>query len=82
MLPEELLTRISVDAEICHGKACVKGHRIPVSMILDMLSAGESAAAILSAFPQLNELDLRACLAYGAFLSRGESKTVPFPSAS
>ena len=82
MLPEELLARISVDPEVCHGKACVKGHRIPVSMILDMLSAGEDAFAILSAYPQLDELDLRACLAYGAFLSRGESKAVFLPSAS
>ena len=82
MLPEELLTRISVEPEICHGKACLKGHRIPVSMILDMLSAGEEPMAILAAYPQLDDLDLRACLAYGAFLSRGESKTITLPSAS
>jgi len=82
MEPNDLLMRISIDPTVCHGKACLKGHRIPVSVILDMLSAGEDSTAVLASYPQLEEQDLRACLAYGAFLSRGEIRTVPLPSAS
>jgi uncharacterized protein (DUF433 family) len=82
MQVDELLKRISVDPQVCHGKACIRGHRIPVSMILDMLTAGEDSAAILAAYPQLDDWDLRACLAYGAFLARGESRSVTLPSAS
>ena len=42
MTREELLTRISVNPNICFGKPCIKGHRIWVSLILDMLAGGDS----------------------------------------
>lgn len=65
-----LLERISVDKDICFGKPCIKGHRIWVSLILDMLAAGESIAEILENYPGLVEDDIYACIAYGAEMSR------------
>ena len=65
----ELLQRISVDPNICFGKPCVRGHRIWVSLVLDMLSSGMSHEEILQNYPGLEESDLRACIAYGAEMS-------------
>lgn len=61
--------RISIDPEICHGKACVRGTRIPVSLILGMLASGDSIDAILADYPSLGREDILACLAYGAALA-------------
>jgi len=65
-----LLNRISVDPNICFGKPCIKGHRIWVSLILDMLAAGETIEDILYNYPQLEREDILACIAYGAAMSR------------
>jgi uncharacterized protein (DUF433 family) len=65
-----LLRRISVNPQICFGKACIKGTRIWVSLILDMLVAGDSADEILAAYPHLKQKDILACIAYGAAMSR------------
>ena len=54
---EELLQRISIDPNICFGKPCIRGHRIWVSLILDMLSSGMSTQEILAQYPQLEEAD-------------------------
>ena len=56
--------RISVDPNVCHGKACVKGTRIMVSVVLDNLAAGEPAERILKNYPTLKAEDIQACLAY------------------
>ena len=65
-----LLARISVDKDICVGKPCIKGHRIWVSLVLDMLAAGETIENILENYPGLVEDDIYACIAYGAEMSR------------
>jgi uncharacterized protein (DUF433 family) len=70
MTPDEILSRISIDPNICFGKPCIKGHRIWVSLILDFLASGRSIAAILANYPGLKEEDIRACIAYGAEMSR------------
>lgn len=62
--------RISVDPLICHGKACIKGTRIMVSVILDNLAAGVSPEEILQSYPSLNSEDIRAAIAYAAELAR------------
>ncbi len=62
--------RISVDPNVCHGKACIKGTRIMVSLILDNLAAGKSYEEIISNYPSLNMDDIRASVAYGALLSK------------
>jgi len=66
--------RVSIDPQICHGKPCIKGTRIMVSIILDYLKAGESAAAILSQYPTLKDEDIRAAIAYAAWLAHEEEE--------
>ena len=61
-----LLTRISVDPNICFGKPCIKETRIWVSLILDFLSNGMTVEEVLIEYPQLRIDDVRACIAYGA----------------
>jgi uncharacterized protein (DUF433 family) len=58
--------RISVDLEIHHGDACIRGTRIPVRMILASLSDGHEPAAILREYPQLTLADVQAALGYAA----------------
>jgi uncharacterized protein (DUF433 family) len=58
--------RISVDPNICHGKVCIKGTRIMVSVVLDNLAAGESVDSILRSYPTLNAEDIQAARWYAA----------------
>jgi uncharacterized protein (DUF433 family) len=62
--------RISVDPLICHGKACIKGTRIMVSVILDNLAAGIDQEEILKSYPSLTSDDIHAVIAYAAELAR------------
>lgn len=66
----EHLNRISINPDVCFGKPCIKGHRIWVSLILDMLSGGMSIEDVLADYPQLQREDIQACLAYGAEMAR------------
>ena len=59
-----LLNRISVDANICHGKPCITGTRIMVSVILDNLAEGVYEVEILREYPSLHNEDIKAALAY------------------
>ncbi len=70
MKHEELLKRISVDPQVCGGKPCIRGHRIWVSLILDLLASGMTIEEILEQYPQLKEEDIRACIAYAAEVTR------------
>jgi uncharacterized protein (DUF433 family) len=70
MTREELLSRISINPNICFGKPCIRGHRIWVSLILDFLASGMTIAEVLEDYPNLEEADIYACLAYGAEMSR------------
>ncbi len=65
-----MLERISVDPLVCHGKACIKGTRVLVTVILDNLAAGVSEDEILRSYPTLTRDDIRAALAYGAELAK------------
>jgi uncharacterized protein (DUF433 family) len=69
--------RISADPNICHGKVCIKGTRIMVSVILDNLAAGISAEAIRQSYPTLKPEDIQAALSYAAELSKGRIVTLP-----
>jgi uncharacterized protein (DUF433 family) len=64
--------RISIDPKVCHGKLCIKGTRIMVSIILDYLKAGEDAKAIMKEYPSLKDEDIRAALGYAAWLAHEE----------
>jgi uncharacterized protein (DUF433 family) len=61
---------ISVDPMVCHGKACVKGTRVMVSVVLDNLAAGESHASILKGYPSIKEEHIGAIISYAAELAR------------
>ncbi len=65
-----LLERISADPQVCHGKACIKGTRIMVSVILDNLAAGISPEEILKSYPSLSSEDIHAAIAYAAELAK------------
>ncbi len=70
MTRDNLLSRISIDPNICFGKPCIKGHRIWVSLILDYLATGMTIEEILEAYPSIEREDVLACIAYGAEMAR------------
>jgi len=61
--------RISVDPNICHGQACIKGTRIPVHQIIRMLASGDQIEQLLEDYPSLKTEDIYACLDYAASLA-------------
>ncbi|MEK7326641.1 MAG: DUF433 domain-containing protein [Chloroflexota bacterium] len=65
-----LLERISIDPNVCFGKPCIRGTRIWVSLILDLLASGTSTDELMTEYPQLAVEDIRAAIAYGAEMSR------------
>ena len=70
MTHEQLLERIVIDPAICHGKPCIRGHRIWVSLIVDLLADGMTSEQILEQYPGLEADDIRACMAYAAEMTR------------
>lgn len=62
----DLLSRITTDPEVCGGRPCVRGMRIRVGDVLEMLASGVPAAEILADFPDLESDDILACLKYAA----------------
>ena len=72
-----LLERISVDPNICFGKPCIRGTRIWVSLLLDLLADGMTVEEILAEYPQLTKDDIRAAIAYGAEMSRERYVDIP-----
>jgi uncharacterized protein (DUF433 family) len=77
MTREELLSRISINSKICFGKPCIKGHRIWVSLILDLLAGGMTVREVLDQYPGLEEEDILACIAYGAEMTRERVVEIP-----
>lgn len=77
MKRSELLQRISISPDICFGKPCIRGHRLWVSLILDLLADGTSVPEILDNYPGLEEADVLACIAYGAEMSRERFVDIP-----
>lgn len=69
---------ISADPEIMHGTVCFRGTRIPVSVVLDNLAAGETAATILDEYPSLKPEHIPAAISYAADLAR--ERIVPVPA--
>ncbi|MDF5725366.1 MAG: DUF433 domain-containing protein [Rhizonema sp. PD37] len=62
--------RIVSDPLVCHGKACIKGTRIMVSIILDNLAENVSLEEILHSYPSLTHADIQAAISYAAELAR------------
>ncbi len=73
MSSEQLLSRITMHPDICHGKPCIRGLRYPVEFLLDLLSGDMTPEQILADYPDLEAADLRAAIAYAARLSRVKS---------
>jgi len=69
--------RVTTSPDVCHGAACVRGSRIPVSVLLDNLADGLPAEEILASYPSLTLDDVRAAVAYGAELAR--ERVLDFP---
>ena len=72
-MENDLLSRITLNPDICHGKPTIRNKRYPVEMILDLLSAGMTHQEILDDYPALQEDDIRACLAYASRLTSVKS---------
>ncbi len=68
---------ITVDPSICHGKACIRGTRIMVSVVLDNLAAGLKPEEIVSSYPSLNLEAVQAAIAYAADLARERIVALP-----
>jgi len=60
----ELLSRITVNPAIFNGKPIIRGHRLAVEHVLDMLAAGDSIETILAGYDWLEPEDIKACLVY------------------
>ena len=67
---DTLLSRITIDPAVCHGKPCVRGLRYPVEFLLELLSSGMTVDEVLADYEDLERDDLLAALAFAAKLSR------------
>jgi uncharacterized protein (DUF433 family) len=72
-----LLHRISIDPAVCGGKPCIRGTRIWVSLILDLLATGMSEDELRAEYPVLTHEDVLAAIAYGAEAAR--ERVIPVP---
>ncbi|MGI8493847.1 MAG: DUF433 domain-containing protein [Pyrinomonadaceae bacterium] len=68
-MENDLLKRITIDPNICHGKPVVRGMRYPVVNVLALMSSGMTNAEILADYEDLEEEDLQACLLFAAKLA-------------
>lgn len=66
----ELLKRITVDPAVMTGLPCIRGMRIPATTVLGLLASGATEQEILADYPDLEAEDIKACLAYAAWLAR------------
>ena len=80
MKQASLLNRITIDPDICHGKACIRHKRYPVEGMLDLMAAGMTIDELLNDYPDLEREDFLACLTFAARLSK--MNTVYFKQAS
>lgn len=77
---DELREHIDVDPRVCFGKPRIKGTRIWVSLILDLLATGSTVDEILAEYPQISRENVDACILYGAEDARGRFFDVPVDS--
>ncbi len=75
----KIYDRISIDPNICHGQACIKGTRIPVHQIIRMLANGDKIEELIEDYPSLKTEDIYACLDYAASLA--EERITPIEHA-
>lgn len=75
----DLLSRITIDPDIAHGKPVIRGLRYPVEMLLELLSSGMTNEEILADYPDLEREDLLAALAYATLLVQTK-RVLPIPA--
>ena len=68
---------ITVDPEVCHGRACITGTRVLVSTVLDNLAAGLDAGEIVLSYPSLTQESVRAAVAFAAELAKERVVSMP-----
>jgi uncharacterized protein (DUF433 family) len=69
--------RISIDPNVCHGQACVKGTRMPVYQVVRMLANGDTIEDLLREYPSLAREDILACLDYAGSLAEEQVSPIP-----
>ncbi len=74
----KIYDRISIDPNICHGQACVKGTRIPVHQIIRMLANGDKIEGLIEDYPSLKTEDIYACLDYAASLAEEQITPIEY----
>jgi uncharacterized protein (DUF433 family) len=74
-------SRITFDPQIMGGQACIRGMRIPVSLVVNLVAHGKQAEEILEEYPDLEREDIQESLEYAAWLSR-ERVYIPTPEAA
>lgn len=72
-MEKEILNRITMNPEICHGKPVIRGMRWPVEVVLDMLGSGMTTEEITKDHPEIELEDIRACLQYAKLSVSGKS---------
>jgi len=65
---ENLINRITIDSEVCHGKPTIRGLRYPVENMLELLASGMTIDELLIDYPDLEREDFLACLEYASKL--------------
>jgi len=76
MLNTKLFERISSEPDICHGKPCIKGTRIPVYLLVSLIAEGEDTEAIIQDYPSVTPDDIKAALKYAAKLCEYEAYAI------
>ncbi len=76
------LDRITFDPPIMGGQACIRGMRIPVSLIVNLVANGKPTEEILSEYPDLEPEDIRQSLLYAAWLTREKVSPIPATRSS
>jgi uncharacterized protein (DUF433 family) len=74
---ETPIKRITADPAVCQGQPCIRGLRIPVSLVLKYLADGKTAPEIIDEFPELEPQDVAECLRYAAWLASGRALELP-----
>jgi len=69
MAASDVIERITIDPEICHGKPTIRHKRYPVENMLELMASGMTADEILADYPDLEKADLDACLVFAARLA-------------
>ncbi len=72
-MTEQLINRITIDPDICHGKPTIRGLRYPVESMLELLASGMSIEELLNDYPDLQKEDFLACIEYAAKLTQVKS---------